>query len=108
MVSAPASWPASVRSLRSATLASPVAWAIFRGLVCGRRDRGPNAASPSARYRPTRICTQRRDTPYSWASTLLGRPSSTTAVITTRAIDIAHHPDHQDANDVSRHPRTMS
>ena len=38
----------------------------------------------------------------------LGRPSSTTAVITTRAIDVAHHPAHQDANDVPRHPRTMS
>jgi hypothetical protein len=29
-------------------------------------------------------------------------------VITTRAIDIAHHPTHQDVNDVARHPRTMS
>jgi hypothetical protein len=38
----------------------------------------------------------------------LGRPSSTTPVITTRAIDIAHHPANQDANDVPRHPRTMS
>jgi hypothetical protein len=38
----------------------------------------------------------------------LGRPSSTTAVITTRAIDIAHHPAPQDANDAARHPRTTS
>jgi hypothetical protein len=29
-------------------------------------------------------------------------------VITTRAIDIAHHPVHQDANHVPRHPRIMS
>jgi hypothetical protein len=29
-------------------------------------------------------------------------------MITTRAIDIAHHPAPQDENDVARHPRTMS
>jgi hypothetical protein len=46
--------------------------------------------------------------PYSRATTLLDRPSRTTAVITTRATDIAHHPTHQDANDAPRHPRTMS
>ena len=96
------------RSLRSATMASSVAWLVRCGLVCGRRERDSNAVSPSARYRATRICTHRRDTPYSRATTLLGRPSSTTAVITTRASDIAHHPAHQDANDVPRHPRTMS
>jgi len=68
----------------------------------------PGSTSPSARYRATRVCTQRRDTPWSRATSLLERPSRTTAVITTRAIDIAHHPICQGVNDVARHLRTMS
>jgi hypothetical protein len=63
IVSAPASWPASASSLRNATIASSTAWLVRRGLVCGRRDLGPNAASPSARYRAVSFCTHRRDTP---------------------------------------------
>lgn len=63
MVSAPASRPDPVSSLRNATIASSAAWLVRCGLVCGRRDRGPNAASPSARYRAVSFCTHRRDTP---------------------------------------------
>ena len=49
-----------------------------------------------------------RETPYSRATSLLDQPSTTTAVINTRAIDIAHRPHGQGANDVPRHLRTMS
>jgi len=53
----------AARSLRSATISSTVACAMARGEVLGRRDRGSNAASPSARYRATSRETQPWDTP---------------------------------------------
>jgi hypothetical protein len=49
-------------SVRTATIASSTAWLVRRGLVSGRRGFGSNAASPSARYWATRVCTHRRDT----------------------------------------------
>ena len=65
-----------------------------RGVCCGlrngRRDRGCRPASPSARYRCTKVITHRRDTPYSRATSLLDRPSTTTAVTTSCGIPIAH------------------
>ena len=42
------------------------------GEVFGRRDRGPNAASPSARYRASKRETQPWDTPYARATSPLG------------------------------------
>lgn len=51
--------------------------------------------------------TQRRDTPYSRPPSLLDRPSATTAVITTLAIDIADHPHIKGSNDVAGPLRTM-
>ena len=56
----------------------------------GRRDRGTSPASPSARNRCTSVITHRRDTLYSRATSLLDRPSITTAATTSRAIDISH------------------
>jgi hypothetical protein len=50
------------------------------------------------------FCTQTRDTPYSRATSLLLRPSIVTAVITSRAIDMAHLRAKEGANYVPRHP----
>lgn len=44
------SWP-SARSFRTRMINSTVPSSSPRGEVFGRRDRGSNAASPSARYR---------------------------------------------------------
>ena len=81
--------------------------------LAGPARAGVRAAGP----RPERRLTSARSglpgsgptgaTPRSGATALLDRPSSTTAVITTRAIDIAHHPAHQDAKG-PEHPRTTS
>src|SRR5215212_8591211 len=54
------------------------------------------------------FCTQTRDTPYSRATSLLLRPSIVTAVITSRAIDMAHLRAKEGANYVPRHLLTMS
>src|SRR5512132_3779679 len=54
------------------------------------------------------FCTQPRDTPYSRATSLLLRPSIVTAVITSRAIDMAHLRAKEGANYVPRHLLTMS
>ena len=62
MVCGPASRPCPAKSLRSQTISSAVLSGIARGEVIGRRDRGSNAASPSARYRATSRETQPWDT----------------------------------------------
>src|SRR5262249_56735424 len=80
-------WPD--RSLRRRTIRSTVSPLIAPGEVFGRRDRGSNAASPSARYRATRRLTQPWETPYWRATSPWVRPSDTTAVMTRRAFDIA-------------------
>jgi len=49
MVSGPASRPAVVSVPRSSVISVTVAGGIAVGLVLGRRERGWNAASPSAR-----------------------------------------------------------
>ena len=74
MVSGPASrpWPAS--SLRIKTISSTVSALMAFGEVFGRRDRGSNAASPSARYRATSRDTQPWETPYA-AGYLALRPA---------------------------------
>src|SRR5829696_5507547 len=54
------------------------------------------------------FCTQTRDTPYSRATSLLLRPSIVTAVITSRAIDMAHLRVKEGANYVPRQVLTMS
>src|SRR5829696_1710119 len=54
------------------------------------------------------FCTQTRDTPYSRATSLLLRPSIVTAVITSRAIDMAHLRVNEGANYVPRQVLTMS
>ena len=51
------------RSLRSPVIRPAVLCGIARGEVFGRRERGSNAASPSARYRATSRDTQPCDTP---------------------------------------------
>ena len=63
MVSAPASRPFLVNVLRSRTIWSSTSRLTARGLVCGRRERGSNAASPSTAKRLTRVCTQNRVMP---------------------------------------------
>ena len=88
MVCGPASRPCPAKSLRSQTISSAVLSGIARGEVTGRRDRGSNAASPSARYRATSRETQPWDTPYWRATSPWVRPSATTAVMTRRAFDI--------------------
>ena len=88
MVSGPASRPCPASSLRSATISSTVASLIAAGEVFGRRDRGPNAASPSARYRATSRDTQPWDAPYARATSPCDRPSVTTAVMIRRGFDI--------------------
>ena len=49
MVSGPASRPCSDSRFRSRTISSTVLALVAVGEVFGRRDRGSNAASPSAR-----------------------------------------------------------
>ena len=63
MVSGPASSPCPDSSFRSLMISSTVASLIAAGEVFGRRDRGSNAASPSARYRATSRETQPWETP---------------------------------------------
>jgi hypothetical protein len=48
MVSGPASRPAVVSFSRSWTISATLAGGVAVGLVLGRRERGSNAASPSA------------------------------------------------------------
>ena len=63
MVSGPASSPWPARSLRRTMISSAASYVIEAGEVFGRRDRGSNAASPSARYRATSRETQPWETP---------------------------------------------
>jgi hypothetical protein len=51
MVCGPASRPRPDSSFRSVMISAAVSALIADGQVFGRRDRGSNAASPSARYR---------------------------------------------------------
>ncbi|HEY3957768.1 MAG TPA: hypothetical protein VGM53_30750 [Streptosporangiaceae bacterium] len=55
MVYGPASRPFPASSLRSLVISSAVSRLMALGEVLGRRDRGSNAASPSARYRASRV-----------------------------------------------------
>ena len=68
IVAGPASNPCPTRSLRNRTINSTVASGTARGEVLGRRDRGSNAVSPSARYRASNFDTQPLDTPYAAAT----------------------------------------
>jgi hypothetical protein len=63
IVCGPASRPCPASSLRTTTISPEVASGIADGEVRGRRDRGSNAASPSAWYRPSSAQTQDRATP---------------------------------------------
>jgi hypothetical protein len=63
MVSGPASRPWPVRSFRSRTIRSTVSRLIAFGEAFGRRDRGSNAASPSAWYLASSAQIQDRATP---------------------------------------------
>jgi len=63
MVCGPASRPCPASSLRKAMISSTVSSLIAVGEVFGRRDRGSNAASPSALYRATSRDTQPCETP---------------------------------------------
>src|SRR5687767_15611929 len=92
MVCAPASSPWSASVFRSSTISSSSSTAVCWGLLTGRLDRGRSPASPSATNRLTSSWTHRRDTPYSRATSACVRPSSLTAVTTSRASDIAHPP----------------
>jgi hypothetical protein len=85
-VSAPASSPASVSCLRSASASSTTAAGVAPGEVFGRRDRGSNTASPSTVYRASNRLIQPCDTPYVRATSDCERPAST-AVITNRRFD---------------------
>ena len=62
MVWAPASNPCPASWWRSLMINATVAAGIAVGWLCGRLDRGSNAASPSARYRATKRLTQPGDT----------------------------------------------
>lgn len=101
MVAAPASCPSRSSSLRIATIWSSIAAATWFGLWCGRRERGARPTSPSVRNRWTRVMTHRRLTPYWRATSLLDRPSVSTAVTIRLGIPIAH-PLRQGVNDVPR------
>ncbi len=81
---------------------------ILVGEVRGRRDRGSNAAGPSARYRATKRVTHDLERPYSAATSAWVRPSTTTAVITKRALDIPHPGPPPRCSYVSRHKVPMS
>jgi hypothetical protein len=50
-------------SLRRRMISSTISGVMAAGEVFGRRDRGSNAASPSARYRATSLDTHPLDTP---------------------------------------------
>jgi hypothetical protein len=63
MVCGPASRLCPASSLRNPVIRPTAASGMARGEAFGRRDRGSNAASPSARYRATRRETQPWDTP---------------------------------------------
>ena len=63
MVCGPASRPCPASSLRSQTISSTVAPLTAFGEFPGRRDRGSNAAWPSARYRASKVQTQDRAAP---------------------------------------------
>jgi hypothetical protein len=85
---------------------SAVASGIAAGDVPGRRERGSNAASPSASYRASRAQTQDLATPYLRATSLADRPSTVT---TSRAFDIhaasrLRHPPGPGVLYVLRHP----
>ena len=101
MVAAPASYPPRSSSLRSLTISSSTWTGVRRGLRNGRRDRGSNPASPSARYRCTSVITQRRETPYWRATSLLLRRSTSTAATTNCGMPIVH-PSAQGVNNVPR------
>ena len=102
LVSRPASRPCSVRVRRSSRIVSTVSVGVAFGDVCGRRDRGSNAASPSARYRAISFETHPRDTPYNRAASAWLRPSTVTDKMIDRRFDIDHH--HRNTvSDVSRH-----
>jgi hypothetical protein len=62
-VSGPASSPAPASSLRSPVIRPAAAGLMARGEDLGRRDRGSNAAWPSARYRATSRDTHPCETP---------------------------------------------
>lgn len=63
MVWGPASRPWAASSARRFTANSTTESGIADGAVRGRRDRGSNAAGPSARYRAMSLETQPSDTP---------------------------------------------
>jgi hypothetical protein len=63
MVCGPASSPCPDSSFRSRMISSTTSGLMARGEVFGRRDRGPDAASPSARYRSTSAQIQDLATP---------------------------------------------
>ena len=81
----PASSPCPDSSFRSRTISSTVPGGIASGEVFGRRDRGPNAASPSARDLASSRDIQPWDTPYRRAASPWLSPS---AMMTRRAFDI--------------------
>jgi hypothetical protein len=72
------------------TISSSTWTGVRCGLRNGRRERGSNPASPSTRYRCTSVITQRRETPYWRATSLLLRRSTTTAATTNCAMPIVH------------------
>src|SRR6478672_8115793 len=86
MVSAPASWPCPVSSLRSCRISSMTPALVAVGEVCGARETGSNAASPSARYRAMRRLIQPCETPYVRATSDCDDPART-AVMTRRRFD---------------------
>src|SRR6476620_9688858 len=86
MVSAPASWPCPVSSLRSCRISSMTPALVAVGEVCGARETGSNAASPSARYRAMRRLIQPCETPYVRATSDCEDPART-AVMTRRRFD---------------------
>jgi hypothetical protein len=55
--------PVAVELLGIARICSSTSTGVCPGLLRGRRERGCSPASPSARYRCTRVITQRRLTP---------------------------------------------
>jgi hypothetical protein len=77
--------------LRRPSTSSTVAGAVARGEVLGRRLRGSNADSPSARYRATNSYTHDRATPYSATTSATVGFSTVIAVITNRAFDMPEH-----------------
>src|SRR6478609_11854825 len=86
MVSAPASWPCPVSSLRNCRISSMTPTLVAVGEVCGARETGSNAASPSARYRAMRRLIQPCETPYVRATSDCEDPART-AVMTRRRFD---------------------